>query len=114
MKDSNLSTFWPSFETAWNAHDAKAVAAHFSEDAAFKFVDGRELNGRDAVEAFYNETFARMPQDWFHRIESETKTPTGSRGFLTIRNQLDETVMSIHHDLVLAGDRIIQKLTLAQ
>lgn len=49
------------YEKAYDAGDAKALAAMFTADAEVTEATGRTLKGRDAIEAEYAAIFARQP-----------------------------------------------------
>src|SRR5712692_2470642 len=48
------------FQTAWNAHDAGAVAAFFADDADQVMGDGPTTVGRQALEQWWRARFASM------------------------------------------------------
>jgi uncharacterized protein (TIGR02246 family) len=50
-------------ETAWNRHDARALAEPFAEDADFTNVFGMLATGRTAIEALHAPLFKVMFQD---------------------------------------------------
>lgn len=50
------------FADAFNKHDAKAVAALWSEDGEYVDAAGQRFDGRAAIEKEYAEFFAAMPQ----------------------------------------------------
>ena len=56
--------------TAWNAHDAEAVAAVFAEDAVLREA-GRpgEIHGRDAIRERAEMLLAAFPDFHLERIE---------------------------------------------
>src|SRR4051812_12659750 len=62
---------------AWNAHDARAVVAHFAEDVSARSPliearrpgSGGRLQGRDAVLAYYEEGLRLTPNLRFEIIE---------------------------------------------
>lgn len=56
------------FEKAYNAGDAKAIAAGFTEDAEVVDEDGNVIEGRTNIEARFAETFKENPKA---RIEVE-------------------------------------------
>jgi uncharacterized protein (TIGR02246 family) len=59
--------------TAWNRHDAHALAAVFAEDADFTNVFGMVAKGRPAIEALHAPLFQTMFKD-SHLVAVETKT----------------------------------------
>jgi uncharacterized protein (TIGR02246 family) len=52
-----------SLVAAWNAHDARAFARCFAEDANFTNVFGMHAKGRAAIETFHAPIFATMFKD---------------------------------------------------
>src|SRR5262249_17458844 len=48
------------FQTAWNAHDAAAVAAFFVDDADQIMGSGAVTKGRSAIEPWWRDQFAAM------------------------------------------------------
>ncbi len=50
------------FEAAWNAHDASAVVALFSEDADQIMGAGPTTRGRQALQQWWRDRFANMAQ----------------------------------------------------
>lgn len=52
-----------SLVAAWNAHDARAFAQSFAEDADFTNVFGMHAKGRGAIESFHAPIFATMFKD---------------------------------------------------
>ena len=50
------------FVTAFNKHDAKAVAALWTEDGEYIDDTGRTIAGRDAIEKDYAAFFAEQPE----------------------------------------------------
>ncbi|HVJ04433.1 MAG TPA: SgcJ/EcaC family oxidoreductase [Candidatus Saccharimonadales bacterium] len=61
------------FVTAWNQHDAQALAGIFGEDADFTNVRGRSLRGREAIEQFHAPRFETMFKD-SHLTSTEVRT----------------------------------------
>lgn len=49
-----------SYETAWNAHDAAAIAAYFTDDADQIMTDGPTTVGRDALGRYWAARFKVM------------------------------------------------------
>lgn len=56
-----IRAFDDQFIRAYNSGDSKAVAALFSEDAEAIEPDGARIEGRDAIERLFAETFAASP-----------------------------------------------------
>jgi ketosteroid isomerase-like protein len=62
---------------AWNAHDARAVAAHFADDVSARspLIEARRpgsggvLHGRAAVLAYYEEGLGLAPELRFELVE---------------------------------------------
>lgn len=50
------------FEKAFNKHDAKAVAAFWTEEGEFIGADGEPIKGRTAIEKSYAEFFKKHPK----------------------------------------------------
>lgn len=50
------------FVRAYNAHDAKAIAAEWSPHGTYTDQDGTVYKGRDAIEKFYQDAFAVNPE----------------------------------------------------
>src|SRR3954465_936732 len=50
------------YQAAFNAHDAKAVAALYTEDADLVLPDGKRLKGRAIIEKALAEQFAQNPK----------------------------------------------------
>ena len=50
-------------ERAWNAHDSRAWAAAFHEDADFTNVFGMQARGRHAIEGFHTPIFTTIFKD---------------------------------------------------
>lgn len=46
-----------SYQTAYNRHDAKAVAEHWSEDAEYLLESGGKVRGRDAIQKVFEKLF---------------------------------------------------------
>lgn len=55
-------------ETAWNRHDAHALAEPFAEDADFTNVFGMAVRGRAAIEALHAPLFKTMFTDSHLRV----------------------------------------------
>ena len=49
-----------SYETAWNAHDAAAIAAFFTEDGDQVMTDGPMIVGREALGRYWTASFKSM------------------------------------------------------
>ena len=47
--------------TAFNKHDAKAIAMEYAEDADVMFPSGEKFKGREAIEKGFADTFAKNP-----------------------------------------------------
>ena len=47
--------------TAYNKHDAQAVAREYAEDCDLMTLDGKRLRGRAAIEKDYAEIFSKNP-----------------------------------------------------
>ncbi len=50
-------------ETGWNAHDGKAFAAPFAEDADYVVVNGMHTKGKDAIEKGHIGIFTTIYKD---------------------------------------------------
>ena len=50
-------------ETGWNAHDGKAFAAPFADDADYVIANGMYVKGRDAIEKGHVEIFTTFYKD---------------------------------------------------
>ncbi|CAN5450199.1 SgcJ/EcaC family oxidoreductase [soil metagenome] len=50
-------------ETGWNAHDGKAFAAPFAEDADYVVVNGMHTKGKDAIEKGHTGIFTTIYKD---------------------------------------------------
>lgn len=50
------------FVERYNAHKADTLAALFAPDARMTFADGSEVNGREAIQKSFVQTFAERPQ----------------------------------------------------
>ena len=48
------------FETAWNRHDSREIAALFAVDATLIQIFGRQFDGREAIEASHRQLFDTM------------------------------------------------------
>jgi uncharacterized protein (TIGR02246 family) len=70
-----LDAYLAAWDAAFNAHDAKAVAALYTEDAETVLPDGRRLKGRAGIEKDLAESFAKNPN-------VQTKNTLISRRFL--------------------------------
>jgi len=55
-----LRTIVQSFQTAWNAHDAGAVVAFYTDDADQVMNDGPTTVGRQALQQWWRSRFASM------------------------------------------------------
>ena len=64
------------WDAAFNAHDARALAAHYTEDADQVLPTGDWVKGRAAIKKGHAENFAKNP-------DVKTKTSVLSRRFLT-------------------------------
>lgn len=65
---------------AWNAGDAKALAADFAEDGEFIGFEGRVASGRDEVAALLAERFRTVPKDrrlWIRLRSTRELGPSG-------------------------------------
>jgi len=51
-----------SYQTAYNQHDAKAVAEHWSEDAEYIRESGDRVRGRAAIQKVFEKLFAEDPE----------------------------------------------------
>lgn len=50
-------------QDAWNAHDAKAFAAPFAQDADYVVVNGMYIKGREAIEQGHRQIFSTIYKD---------------------------------------------------
>jgi len=50
-------------EAGWNAHDGKAFAAPFAEDADYVIVNGMHVKGREAIDKGHAAIFASIYKD---------------------------------------------------
>lgn len=50
------------YQTAFNRHDARAVAEHWSEDAVYELESGERVQGRQAIRGVFEKLFAAEPQ----------------------------------------------------
>ncbi len=57
--EAEIQDLVSSFAAAWNRHDAKALAAHFTEDGDLINPTGREANGRQEIEALFADEHSR-------------------------------------------------------
>ena len=57
-----LDAYVKAWETACNAHDAKALAALYTEDAESVMPDGQRVEGRAAIEKSFAESFDKNPK----------------------------------------------------
>jgi uncharacterized protein (TIGR02246 family) len=63
--------------TAWNKHDAKAIAAVFAEDADMVAPDGKLHSGRAAIEkAFTEDHTGAMSQTTLYVLKEPVRFPT--------------------------------------
>src|SRR5713101_5475576 len=58
--DQALRGMVESFQTAWNAHDAAAVVAMYTDDADQVMADGPTTVGRQALQQWWAARFASM------------------------------------------------------
>ncbi len=58
--ESSARELASSFASAWNQHDAKALASHFSEDGDLISPDGRVANGRAEIENLFRNDHSSM------------------------------------------------------
>lgn len=64
--ETELDQFRTDWEATYNTHDADAVSRTFTEDAVIYPQDGSEpVRGRQAIRAFYEESFQGSPQATF-------------------------------------------------
>jgi len=63
------------FDAAYNAHDPRAVADLFAENAEFLDEDGR-VTGRDAIRAAFEEFFAEFPEAVLRTSVEEVRFPS--------------------------------------
>lgn len=62
-EEAAIQTVLEGLDAAWNAHDAHAFAAWFTEDADFTNVRGMQTSGRERVEWFMAPLFETMFAD---------------------------------------------------
>jgi uncharacterized protein (TIGR02246 family) len=63
---------------AWNAGDARAFAASFTEDATYVVFLGEALIGRAEIEANYVDVFAKWQKGTRMAVTGLRKTPLGA------------------------------------
>lgn len=113
MKD--FSQFWRSFEEAWNAHDANAVAGHFEEEGVLLFLDGREFQGRRAITGFYMDTFSSMPGTWAHHTRIEHESGSNSSGWIQVMDaERQAQMVEARYALELSPKGHIRRLNLCR
>ena len=52
-----------SVQDAWNAHDGKAFAAPFADDADYVIINGMKIKGREAIERGHAAIFTTVYKD---------------------------------------------------
>ncbi len=62
-----------SFVSAWNGHDAHALAGNFAEDAEFTNLRGMSVHGREAIEQFHAPRFETIFKE-SHLTPAEVRT----------------------------------------
>jgi uncharacterized protein (TIGR02246 family) len=66
------------FETSFNAKNAKAIAAQFTENGEMVEIDGSLTSGRQAIEGVFAESFETYPQGKIEVIVDEVRFPSPS------------------------------------
>ena len=79
------------FVNAYNAHDAKAVAALFTADGTLVDEANQVTKGREAIEKAFAEDFEEYPKSW---IKNEIE----SINFAGSAKAIEEGTTTIHHD----------------
>lgn len=58
-------------DSAWNDKDADRMAAAYDARGTLRLADGGEINGREAIRAFFRDNFARRREVFRHVTEIE-------------------------------------------
>ena len=80
-------------DAAWNARDAKALAATFTIDGDNRIVGTAvDLHGREAIEAYFAKSLSKVAEGLRHRTTVDAVTPvSGDVAVADIRVSLEQT-----------------------
>ncbi|HVY13594.1 MAG TPA: SgcJ/EcaC family oxidoreductase [Rhodopila sp.] len=79
-----IEQFLDRFRAAWDAGDARAYAAQFTEDATYVTWRGDPLVGREAIERMHDEVFTRWSPGSKMRVSAVKAKTLGSNSCVVL------------------------------
>ncbi len=108
-----LHDLWAEFDRAWNSHSASALAVHFSDDCILTFIDGRQFEGKEEIQKFYQDAFSKISKDLIHRATVEEEAGLTGRGTFRITSADGRlSILVGHYEIEFSAQRLILRLTL--
>lgn len=73
-----MQTVANNIDKHWDARDAKALGALYAADSTLGMMPDRlAIEGRQAIQTYFGESFKRMPSELRHRITLRSAHPVG-------------------------------------
>lgn len=83
-RDGELAGLAAAVDAQWNARDAAALSAFYAADATLSLGrDGPRLAGRAQIQAYFEQSLARVAKDLSHRTVLRRVEPLDGQTYLT-------------------------------